>query len=113
LSCYVFVKENDSVSLSFEVEKNIVIGNLTYNFYEKDDNSGTIEGEMHGDTLFANYTFESEGTTSEREVAFLRKGDAMVEGFGEITKEAGKTVFKNRKRLYFESNLVLEQMACK
>ena len=113
LSCYTFVKNNDTIRLSFKVEQNSATGDLTYNFFEKDDNTGTIQGEMHGDTLYANYQFQSEGITSEREVAFLRRGDTMVEGFGEIAREAGKATFKNRKMLNFESNLVLNKSACK
>ena len=112
LSCYIFVKNNDTIRLSFKVEQNRATGDLTYNFFEKDDNRGTIEGEMHGDTLYAIYQFQSEGISSEREVAFLKRGDTMVEGFGEINQELGKSTFKNRKMLYFESNLVLNKTAC-
>jgi len=99
--------------LSFIVDQNAVKGDLTYNFFEKDDNRGTLDGTMHGDTLFADYKFKSEGMTSEREVAFLRRGDTMVEGFGEIKQESGKSTFKNRKRLNFESNLILTRSDCK
>ena len=113
LSCYTFVKGNDTIMLSFIVDQNAVKGDLTYNFFEKDDNTGTIDGTMQGDTLFADYKFQSEGKTSEREVAFLRRGDTMVEGFGEIKQESGKSTFKNRKRLNFESNLILTRSDCK
>ncbi len=112
LSCYTFIKNMDTISLSFTVEQNRATGDLNYNFFEKDDNIGTIDGTMHGDTLFADYVYQSEGKTSEREVAFLRRGDTMVEGFGEIKQESGKSTFKNRKMLYFESNLVLNKTAC-
>nr|GFC68635.1 hypothetical protein [Tanacetum cinerariifolium] len=37
---------------------------------------------MHGDTLVADYTFQSEGTTSIRQVVFLRRDIGFIEGFG-------------------------------
>lgn len=112
LSCYAYIHNSDSILLNIKVDDNIVTGNLTYNFFEKDDNEGSINGEMHGDTIFAVYKFQSEGKESEREIAFLKREDTFVEGFGEVIYENEKMLFKNKSLLNFESNLVLEETPC-
>jgi hypothetical protein len=112
LSCYTYIHNNDTVLLSIKIDNNIVTGNLTYNFFEKDDNQGSINGEIFGDTIFAIYKFQSEGSESEREIAFLRRENTFVEGFGEVTYENEKMLFKNRNLVNFESNLILEKIPC-
>ncbi len=73
---------------------------------------GTILGKMAGDTLRANYTFMSEGKESNREVVFLRKGKIMIEAYGDVEEKEGKTVFKEPKKLYFDSATVLSEIDC-
>ncbi len=78
---------------------NLVTGELVYDYFEKDKNTGTIKGEMKGDTLFAEYIFMSEGINSVREVAFLQKGDDLIEGYGDVEEQTAKIVFKNKAAL--------------
>ena len=111
-ACYAFEMHNDTILLNLTVENNKATGNLTYNFFEKDDNRGRLTGTMNGDTLFASYEFNSEGVTSVREVAFLKKDNTFTEGFGEMKEEEGKMVFENKKALNFGSNIVLHQIDC-
>lgn len=111
--CYAFIQNNDSILMDLKLNGNEVTGSLRYNFYEKDDNEGSLLGEVHGDTIFAVYKFDSEGKTSSREVAFLNRGNEYVEGFGEIEEKNGKMVFKNKKALNFNSNLILQKTDCK
>ncbi|MFT2010136.1 hypothetical protein ACMA1I_15790 [Pontibacter sp. 13R65] len=111
--CYVYVQKNDTIRLQLtQADTKAVEGTLQYNLYEKDKNKGTITGEMHGDTLFADYTFDSEGVRSVREVAFLRKGNTLVEGFGEVEERSGKMVFRNRSKLKFGNYIVLTETPC-
>jgi len=110
--CYEFVKGKDTVKLSLVQNGNNVNGELAYNWFEKDRNSGTLSGIFVGDTLFADYTFQSEGTTSIRETAFVKSGEKLTEGFGEVTEKDGKQVFKNPKALKFDGNIVLERTEC-
>lgn len=110
--CYVFIQNKDSILMELNLNTNVVSGSLTYNFYEKDDNVGSLLGEVHGDTIFAMYNFDSEGQSSTREVAFLKKGNTLVEGFGEIEEKNGEMTFKNRKFLNFDSNIILNKTDC-
>lgn len=111
--CYEYVQGNDTIQASLLVEANNVSGDLTYKLYEKDKNSGTISGTVQGDTLIADYTFKSEGTTSVRQVAFLRKNKSLIEGYGDSEEKEGKMVFKEINKLNFNGNIILQEIPCK
>jgi len=110
--CFSNFTQRDTISLNFNLEGFRVMGELQYNFFEKDKNAGTINGEMKGDTLFAEYTFMSEGMNSVREVAFLKKGTDLVEGYGEMEEKNGRMAFKNKSALNFESKRTLLKVDC-
>ncbi len=113
-SCYESVKDKDTVSLSLVLNANNVNGVLAYNLYEKDKNDGTISGTFIGDTLYADYTFKSEGQSSVREVVFLRNGDVLTEGHGDMEEKNAKMCFKNPKKVTFDnSGIVLTKAECK
>ena len=113
--CYRAIFKKDTISLTLNKKNGqISSGNLSYNFYEKDKNEGPLIGEMKADTLYADYTFMSEGTSSVREVAFLKKGDSYIEGFGDVVDDnKGKVIFKDKKQLKFDGNVVLSKVDCK
>lgn len=113
--CYRAILKKDTISLTLNMKNSqLSSGNLSYNFYEKDKNEGALVGEMKGDTLYADYTFISEGTSSVREVAFLKKGDSYVEGFGDVVDDnKGKVTFKDKKQLKFDGIVVLSKVDCK
>jgi hypothetical protein len=68
---------------------------------------------MKGDTLFANYTFTSEGMLSYREVAFLKKENSFLLGSGEIMNTGNRDVFRNREEIEFSDRVLLKNVACK
>ncbi|HEY0091635.1 MAG TPA: hypothetical protein VGB43_04030, partial [Flavobacterium sp.] len=80
--CYQLASKMDTMKLSLIQNANNVNGELQIKLNEKDMNSGTVSGIFIGDTLFADYTFKSEGTTSVREIVFVKKGDALIQGSG-------------------------------
>ncbi|CAM4151323.1 hypothetical protein FLAN108750_12765 [Flavobacterium antarcticum] len=111
--CYQGIIKNDTINLSLHIEQNQAIkGELSYLFFEKDKNNGTIVGQMVGDTLRANYTFMSEGKKSEREIVFLRKGKIMIEAYGDVEEVDRKIIFKDPKKLFFDSATVLTEVIC-
>lgn len=113
--CYQGILKKDTFNLSVDTKgTEVPSGKLTYKFFEKDQNDGTIKGTMSGDTLFAAYTFTSEGQTSVREVVFLKKGNIFIEGYGDVNDDnKGKVTFKDRKKLFFDSKTVLMKVDCK
>ena len=112
-TCYQHTKDSSTIRLNVIINDNMITGNLTYDYYQKDKSKGTIKGQLKSDTLFADYTFMSEGVESVREVVFIRTANGWVEGYGEIDDKDGKVVFKNRNKITFDNNVVLKETACK
>ena len=113
--CFEGVIKSDTFRMTVRMKgKAFVDGTLSYHFFEKDKSNGTLSGHMVGDTLYADYTFASEGTTSKREVVFLRKGKIFIEGYGDVAEgPEGKMAFKDKKKMYFDSKNILAQIDCK
>lgn len=112
-SCYLYTKGKDSIMANLKIDGQTVSGNLAYKFFEKDKSSGPISGTIKGDTIFADYTFEAEGTQSVREVVFLKTRNDLVEGYADMEERDGKMVFKDKKLLRFDSKTELLLIPCK
>ncbi|AYN06528.1 hypothetical protein [Flavobacterium sp. 140616W15] len=112
--CFELVVNNDTIAMTLNTNShNEVNGELVYKIYEKDKNEGTIIGNIKGDTLIADYTFKSEGVSSVREVAFLKKAGTFIEGYGDLIETNGKMTFKDKKLLKFDSKMTLSKVDCK
>ncbi len=111
--CYMFAKNKDTIKLILKENKTLVTGKLFYNLFEKDASHGSFEGVMKGDTLYADYDFEAEGTTSKRELIFLKKGNTLLQGYGDMEVDAqNTTVFKNNAKITFDEQFPLTSIAC-
>ena len=113
--CYQAIIEKDTITLTVDINNvNQFEGKLDYSYYQKDKSIGTLLGNVKGDTIFADYTFQSEGKTSVRELAFLKKDlNTYVEGYGEIIETNGKMVFKDKSKIKFDGNVVYNKIDCK
>ena len=111
--CFRYAVNKDTVTMTLTRNDDNASGELQYNLFEKDGNFGTFSGTFIGDTLYADYTFESEGMTSIREAVFLRKGDRLFQGDGEINIGPDKVTYSNPKALSFGNSIVLEKVDCK
>lgn len=111
--CYTFDNGKDKITMQITNSNNTVTGDLAYNYFEKDKNAGTIKGEMHGDTLLALYTFMSEGKESKREVAFLKKDDKIIEGYGTVNPTSGEPDLTDRSSIKFDNTFALQKTDCK
>lgn len=110
--CFAQQNARDTFRLNLKKDGNNATGSLVYLFKEKDSNRGQISGTMMGDTLIADYTFNAEGTSSTREVAFLIQGDKATEGYGDMEEKNGKMVFKDRSKLSFGKGIVMSKVDC-
>ena len=111
--CYQGIIKKDTILLSLNLTETAeVSGKLSYKFFEKDKNEGTIRGTIKGDTLMADYTFKSEGVTSIRQVVFLKKGNGYIEGFGPVEEENGNMKFQSIKKIQFDGKIILSKIAC-
>lgn len=112
-TCYARMHNRDTTTLELLMKGEKVTGTLNVSLYEKDKNTGTVEGLVKGDTILLDYTFQSEGMQSVRQVAYLQKDGKLMEGFGDVQELNGKTSFKSLKDLKFDDSVVLEQGDCK
>lgn len=110
--CYVNISGRDTVKLKVETFPNVVTGTLLYSFFEKDKNTGEIEGRLTGDTLLADYTFMSEGKRSTRQVIFLIRDSIAIEGYGALEEKEGKMVFKDIREIDFSKGMKLAKVSC-
>jgi hypothetical protein len=110
--CYNYIKDKDTAKITLMSSGVITTGELSYHLDGKDKNNGVFEGELHGDTLIAEYTFNSEGKESVRQVAFLKKGNQLFEGFGDQQEKNGKMMFTNTSKLTFGNSLVFSKIDC-
>ena len=112
IACYKFASEKDTVLLQMEQINEEIAGTLSYNYFEKDKNDGTFEGKMIGDTIYADYTFGSEGSVSVREVMFVKKENKLIEGFGEVEEVNGKMKFKDNAKFTLNEKMPLTEINC-
>jgi hypothetical protein len=110
-TCYYSVQGKDSAYLKLVSMGTSVAGILNYIPYEKDKNTGSISGELHGDTIIADYKFMSEGMESTRQVVLLKRGHTLVEGYGDVEDKNGKMIYKDISKLSF-SGMVLTEGEC-
>lgn len=111
--CYVYMQNRDTITITITpVDSLNFRGTMVYKLAEKDRNVGVLQGFRKGDTLLANYTFQSEGVSSVRQVAFKESDSTLVEGFGEIIQVKDTTKFQNTDSLNFDSKMVLQQTKC-
>lgn len=111
-NCYKYAGVNDTILLNLIHTGDSITGTLAYDFSEKDDNSGIINGMMKGNILVAEYTFTSEGVRSVRQVAFKLEDSTMVEGYGETYMLNDKSYFKNTDSLHFNGSIKLVEYVC-
>lgn len=110
--CYAYYSDKDTIRLTITQAGEAVTGNLLYQLSGKDRNTGTLSGRVQGDTLLADYTFQSEGVESVREVAFMAKDGGLVEGYAPVAEQNGKMVFSDRNALTFTSTMLLSLVSC-
>lgn len=115
MECYQAVIEKDTITLSVDVNSvNEFKGELNYSYFEKDKSFGTLLGNVKGDTIFADYKFQSEGVTSIRELAYIKKdANTYIEGHGEMIETNGKMSFKDKSKIKFDGNIVYNKIDCK
>jgi len=108
VTCYRYANAGDTVLLKLIHVGDAITGTLVYGYKEKDKNRGTIQGSMKGNLFVADYTFQSEGVQSVRQVAFKLEENSFIEGYGDIYLENDKVRFKNLDSLKFNSMKLVE-----
>ncbi len=109
-TCYAYELKGSKIELQLHylADSDSVTGTLNFGFAEKDSNNGTIKGKVAGAVLIADYTFQSEGTISVRQVAFELKDNKAILGYGEMTPNG--THFKDVTKVKFDYGVPLTKV---
>ena len=110
-TCYMEVNGQDTLFVSLDDNLGTITGKMRYKNFEKDSSFGDVMGTQNGDTIKLNYTFEAEGTTSDREIYFLRKDGNLIEGIGEHKTEGNRDFYANPAQLKYEGH-TLKSVDC-
>ena len=110
--CFQYFGEKDTVRLTTHIDGTNITGTLDYAIFEKDKNSGTIEGEIRDNMIIAEYTFLSEGITSKRQIVFKNTEDGWKEGYGEMKSVDGIPVQVNIDSLDYSHQMALAPVPC-
>ena len=110
--CYEMIMKQDTASLTLNVKDTTVTGQLDYRWYEKDRNEGTLKGVLRNDKIYADYTFNSEGMTSVREVVFKIQDATLLQGTGELTEANGKIIYRDANNLSYDTTNPFIKVAC-
>ena len=111
--CYAGNTGKDSVFVSLDDNLGTVTGKMFYKNYEKDKSKGDVVGFKSGDTLKLTYEFQSEGTTSKRDIFFLQKDDQLIEGIGNQKEENGQMMYADEKKIEYKGGNTLKKADCK
>ena len=110
--CFQYLGEKDTVSLTTHMNGTSVTGTLDYQIFEKDKNTGKIEGEIRDGLMILEYTFMSEGSSSKRQVVFKNSGEGWKEGYGEMKEVDGILVHVAIDSLDYENSHSLVPVPC-
>ncbi|RVT71726.1 hypothetical protein EOD40_16640 [Flavobacterium sufflavum] len=106
INCYKALYETDTIDLKLNTLKGgKVSGNLVMKMYAMSEKVGVIEGEFHGDTLFADYTFiqgKNENAKFKNPLALLKRGDTLILGNGKIETYLGRSYFAKGAPIDFD-----------
>ena len=110
--CYLYVNNQDSISLQLQQSNRTISGWLNYDFHEKDGSFGKVQGIAIGDTLQLHYTFLAEGQTSKREIYYVYKNEGLYEGTGESELVNESMEYINPDELNYNSGFPLKRVNC-
>ncbi len=109
LGCYASKLAKDIYTLEIRKEtqtaENINIsGVLSYKNFEKDSSFGSFSGILKDGVLIGDYSFESEGMHSIRQIAFKKVNDTFVAGYGPYSTINGEEKFTDLNTINYDSN---------
>ena len=102
VACYLMANGKDTATIKMTVSGPAVSGTLMFNLFQKDKNNGEFSGIMQDTLIVGNYTFQSEGMTSVREVVFKIKDDKLYEGYGEVIEKDNGVSFTDITKLKYQ-----------
>lgn len=110
--CYKMIIENDTATLKVSQQKDSIIGSLIYKRKEKDSNKGEVHLLKTKDRVEGWYTYQSEGTTSVRQIVFKTTDSSFAEAYGDIKMRNDTALFKYPHALNYEEKHSFNKVNC-
>lgn len=106
VQCYKAIYEKDTLTLKINnLKDGKISGAMEMAIFTLPKKVGELTGEVRGDTLFASYTFTQDGNkdkTFKNPMAFLKRGNELILGNGEIETTMGASYFVKGKPIDFD-----------
>lgn len=107
VQCYKALYEKDTVELKINtLQRGKISGEMEMKFLDMPIKTGTIAGELRGDTLFADYSFiqgTNDKVTFKNPIAILKRGEELILGNGQIETYLGASYFAKGKPIDFDN----------
>lgn len=108
--CYKADVAGNIIELQFQNKADTTTGTLIYAFSGKEVTQGVFKGKWKNNILVANYSYKAKGKSKERQIAFKRLNNQLLEGYGE--RKTNSSEFKEVTKLKFNENMPLKKVAC-
>ncbi len=110
--CYRMIIENDTATMKVSQEQDSIIGSLIYKRKDKDSNKGEVHLLKTKDRVEGWYTYQSEGTTSVRQIVFKTTDSSFAEAYGDIKMRNDTALFKYPHALNYEEKHSFNKVNC-
>lgn len=111
--CYVAQIEKNVYSLKLNNQQgNKISGTIKYDNFQFDDSSGTFDGKIEGSFIIGNYSFNSEGMQSNRELIFKVYKNGLIQGFGDYKQENGIEIFEDKSKIIWNPTYTYFKKTC-
>jgi hypothetical protein len=113
--CYVARLGQDVYTLRINSLTNgLVNGMLSYKNFQKDSSSGPLVGTYTAGNgiLLGDYSFDSEGMHSVRQVIFKKMGNTFVQGFGPVNVQNDREYLTDINTVTFDPKSTFIEEAC-
>jgi hypothetical protein len=110
--CFENLDETWSTRLMFYFEGEQIQGIMEFSSPGLGEQRGIFEGRLYGDTLMGTLDLSTDYLTIAREVSFLLSEEGLKEGKGEMVQGEGRMVFRDKRALKYEGEMVLVPAQC-
>ncbi len=109
--CYISIMGRDTFATHLSQAGEEVTGRLSFDNFEKDASSGTVNGRVDGNIIKLSYVFQSEGMQSVMDVFFKAAGDSLLRGVGEMNTRGDTAFFVDPNNVRYEGP-AFKKIAC-
>lgn len=116
-NCYLATFNNDTAKMELtQQDSATVTAKLRIDYADDNFNDGTFKGTFKGDTLLGDYVFSTKKDKGSftNPMVFLKNGDTLTMGIGQIETTLGRSYFVKGKPLNFDrAKFVFSPTDCK